>query len=139
LTGHHLAAIEGTLNYVGRHTQFAAPDVFEELGEGISLRKREGIRHEITMRVSEAEAEVALARMNLRRGQFEGNREIVEEALKHKNSSAWYRTTLLYELSDAVIEPEEKATYLKRAMRIAEQSQDQAAVAKIYNDLGLMY
>jgi len=109
------------------------------IGEGISLRKREGIRHEITRRAGEAEADVAVARMNLRRGRFEENREVVEEALKEKELSRWYRMTLLYELSDAVIDPEEKAAYLKQAMRIAEQSQDQAAVAKIYNDLGLMY
>ncbi|MGB0383582.1 MAG: hypothetical protein ACPGWR_02050 [Ardenticatenaceae bacterium] len=116
------------------------------IGEGISLRKQEGIRDEITKQAGEAEAEVAVARMNLRRGQFEGNQEIVEQALNQKDSSEgsvlaspWYRTTLLYELSDAHPEPQKKAAYLMQAIEIAEQSPDQEASAKIYNDLGLMY
>lgn len=113
--------------------------VTQLIKEEISLRKREGIRHEITKRAGEAEAEVAVARMNLRRGQFEGNQEIVEQALKEKALSPWYRMTLLYELSDAPTNPEEKAAYLERAMEIAEQTRDQKAAALIYNDLGLMF
>lgn len=113
--------------------------VTQLIGEGISLRKREGIRHEITMRVSEAEAKVAVARMNLRRGQFAGNQEIVEKALKEKDLEPWYRMRLLYELSDAPTDPEEKAAYLKRAKRIAHKTRDQKAEAQIHNDLGLMY
>ncbi|MGB0383583.1 MAG: AAA family ATPase [Ardenticatenaceae bacterium] len=35
LTGGHLAAIEGTLNYVGRHTQFAGSDLFEAQHQAI--------------------------------------------------------------------------------------------------------
>lgn len=107
--------------------------------EGVSLPKREGLRSEIANRVGEDESRVALARMNLACGRYEGNHETIEQVLKQEDISLWYKMTLLRELSDVPADPEEKATYLRHAMEIAEEIQDQISVAHITNDLGLMY
>lgn len=106
--------------------------------EEVSHSKREGIRQEIA-KIDVPEAEITVARMNLARGQFEGNREILEQALEQENLPSWYRITLLRELSEIPPDPEGKAAYLRRAMEIAEQTRDQAEIARTCNSFGLMY
>lgn len=107
--------------------------------EGPSLSKRDSIRHEMEKYCDQEEVEVAIARMDLARGQIKSSREVLEQALKQNDLPDRYRITLLYELSDAPTDPAEKERYLKRALVIAEETQNQRAMAQIYNDLGLMY
>jgi tetratricopeptide (TPR) repeat protein len=111
----------------------------ELIRESVSLRKKEGVFHEIRKHFGDFEANVAVARMDFARGRYEKNHEIIEQALAKEDADNEYRIALLYELSDAPTDPEEKAAYLRRAMQIAEESGDKAAVARITNDLGLMY
>ncbi len=105
----------------------------------VTLPLREDMRREITARAGSVEAMVAVARMNLARGKFDQSREIIAQELECDDLSPWYRTMLLYELSDVPIDPHDKAVYLREALNIAEESQDKLAMARINNDLGLMY
>ncbi|MGB0383580.1 MAG: tetratricopeptide repeat protein [Ardenticatenaceae bacterium] len=107
--------------------------------EGPSLSKRDSIRHEMARHFGQEEVEVAIARIDLARGQIKGSREVLEQALKQTDLLPWYRITLLYELSDAPTSPAEKAAYLERALQIAKETENKKAMAQIYNDLGLMY
>lgn len=109
------------------------------IGEGVSLPKREGLPKEVESHLGEEEEQVTKARINVARGYYEGSRQVLERALKRKGLSPWYRTSLLRELSEATTDPEGKETRLKEAMRIAETTQDQEEMAKIYNQLGLVY
>ena len=113
--------------------------VTQLIRESISLRKRENIPYEIIKRANEFEAKVAIARMNIIRGQYGDSRETLEKALQSKDLSAWYQITLLSALSNTPGVPNENIGFLKQAMAIAEQANDQKELAGLYNQMGLAY
>jgi tetratricopeptide (TPR) repeat protein len=116
--------------------------VTELIRDGVSLPKREGIRYEMG-KVSAEEAEVAVARMNLDRGQVEGNREVIERVVGRGDLPPWYSMSLLYELSNALTDPEDRLDYLEQALNVGQANPDDPQVRRelprVYNGFGLAY
>jgi tetratricopeptide (TPR) repeat protein len=113
--------------------------VTELIRDGVSFARQEGIAQELFNRVDKNEAEIAISRINVARGQYSNAMEVLEAACRRSDASIDYQITLLRELSEVPVKPEEQEAYLEEAFEKAKDTNNQLEQARIFNEKGLVY